>query len=108
MDQLSVRQLPASRRLWELTNRQPPARRAIAWRPIEDWRLPGAGDKEKRQERTSFLKKRSKRLLSVAFTSQAKPAATVLPVTGKSFFVLFFKKELLLFQRVALPRQLPF
>jgi hypothetical protein len=39
------------------------------------------------------LKKRSKKLLSIARSRTSTPAAPVLPETDKSFLVLFFKKE---------------
>jgi hypothetical protein len=43
----------------------------------------------------SFLKKRSKKLFLIASGGRFKRANRVLPVTNKSFLVLFFKKELL-------------
>jgi hypothetical protein len=45
----------------------------------------------KKKESTSFLKKRSKKLLSLCITrSDELPA---LPLKSKSFLLLFFKKE---------------
>jgi hypothetical protein len=44
---------------------------------------------------TSFLKKRSKKLLQIAASRRSKGFNWVLPLTVKSFLVLFFKKELL-------------
>jgi hypothetical protein len=41
------------------------------------------------------LKKRSKKLLSMAAGARAQWAPGALPETDKSFLVLFFKKELL-------------
>jgi hypothetical protein len=46
----------------------------------------------------SFLKKRNKKLLSVAPGMGATHLARWLRVTSKSFLVLFFKKELLPFR----------
>jgi hypothetical protein len=43
----------------------------------------------------SFLKKRNKKLLLFASSRWFKWANQVLPLIGKSFLVLFFKKELL-------------
>ncbi|HTZ71796.1 MAG TPA: hypothetical protein VMB71_14160 [Acetobacteraceae bacterium] len=43
----------------------------------------------------SFLKKRNKKLLTLAPGSGAKWVASALAATDKSFLVLFFKKELL-------------
>jgi hypothetical protein len=43
----------------------------------------------------SFLKKRNKKLLSVARRCRAPRVNAMLPETDKSFLVLFFKKELL-------------
>jgi hypothetical protein len=48
-----------------------------------------------KQGSISFLKKRNKKLLNVACSIGARYVASVLPVTDKSFLVLFFKKELL-------------
>jgi hypothetical protein len=48
-----------------------------------------------KEERTSFLKKRSKKLLSISGTMGVPLAPRVMPGTDKSFLVLFFKKELL-------------
>jgi hypothetical protein len=45
----------------------------------------------RRQESSSFLKKRTKKLLTVARSLRVPPE------TDKSFLVLFFKKELLPF-----------
>jgi hypothetical protein len=47
------------------------------------------------KEESSFLKKRSKKLLSIASSDAFNQETWMLPVTGKSFLVLFFKKELL-------------
>jgi hypothetical protein len=44
---------------------------------------------------SSFLKKRTKKLLPVAATRVFERGAFVLPETDQSFLVLFFKKELL-------------
>jgi hypothetical protein len=49
-----------------------------------------------KEEGTSFLKKRSKKLLPVAASRRSKRANSSLRATAKSFLVLFFKKELLL------------
>jgi len=46
---------------------------------------------------TSFLKKRSKKLLLIASHKRFDGANSVLPLIVKSFLVLFFKKELLAF-----------
>jgi hypothetical protein len=46
-----------------------------------------------RKERTSFLKKRSKKLLPIARFGRAPRVDSVLPETDKSFLLLFFKKE---------------
>jgi hypothetical protein len=43
--------------------------------------------------RTSFLKKRSKKLLQIARSFGATRVDSVLPETDKSFLLLFFKKE---------------
>jgi hypothetical protein len=45
--------------------------------------------------RTSFLKKRSKKLLLIAASRRFKWANQALPAIDKSFLVLSFKKELL-------------
>jgi hypothetical protein len=47
----------------------------------------------KRKRKTSFLKKRSKKLLLVAAGILFKAVNKLLPATEKSFLVLFFKKE---------------
>jgi hypothetical protein len=47
------------------------------------------------QKSSSFLKKRTKKLLFVARSSPATELAPLPPETSKSFLVLFFKKELL-------------
>jgi hypothetical protein len=44
---------------------------------------------------SSFLKKRTKKLLLIAASVRSQLAASVLPAIDKSFLVLFFKKELL-------------
>jgi hypothetical protein len=49
----------------------------------------------KKEGSISFLKKRNKKLLTVACTIRAQWAAAMLPKIDKSFLVLFFKKELL-------------
>ncbi len=46
---------------------------------------------------TSFLKKRSKKLLSVAIGTVLALLDYVLDAISKSFLLLFFKKEVLLF-----------
>jgi hypothetical protein len=48
-----------------------------------------------KEGRTSFLKKRSKKLLLIASNMGATRENHVLPLIDKSFLVLFFKKELL-------------
>jgi len=53
----------------------------------------GYSRREKQKESTSFLKKRSKKLLLIA----SNRANTVPLAIDKSFLVLFFKKELLAF-----------
>jgi hypothetical protein len=45
------------------------------------------------KKRGSFLKKRTKKLLLLAPRFQPTQGALVLPVTDKSFLLLFFKKE---------------
>jgi len=45
----------------------------------------------------SFLKKRNKKLSSIATGTESKPENAVLSQTNKSFLVLFFKKERLAF-----------
>jgi hypothetical protein len=54
-------------------------------------------DKKEEGRSPSFLKKRSKKLLSIASSRRFKRANPVVPVMSKSFLVLFFKKELLAF-----------
>jgi hypothetical protein len=49
----------------------------------------------RKQGSISFLKKRNKKLLSVACRIRAQWGASMMPETDKSFLVLFFKKELL-------------
>jgi hypothetical protein len=51
-------------------------------------------DTNTKQESISFLKKRNKKLLSVARRRGAHQVNSVAPETDKSFLVLFFKKEL--------------
>jgi hypothetical protein len=51
--------------------------------------------KAKQESKASFLKKRSKKLLSVARSLRVKWEISMLPETDRSFLVLFFKKELL-------------
>jgi hypothetical protein len=41
----------------------------------------------------SFLKKRTKKLLQIARATGPAQVHAVLPETGKSFLLLFFKKE---------------
>jgi hypothetical protein len=48
-----------------------------------------------REGSSSFLKKRTKKLLSITPSMGATRLASLLRVTNKSFLVLFFKKELL-------------
>jgi len=48
-----------------------------------------------KRKRSSFLKKRSKKLLKLASGVSFFRQAWVLPLKTKSFLVLFFKKELL-------------
>jgi len=48
-------------------------------------------------ERRSFLKKRTKKLPSIAAGMEFELATLELSLTEKSFLVLFFKKELLAF-----------
>ncbi|HTZ70429.1 MAG TPA: hypothetical protein VMB71_07260 [Acetobacteraceae bacterium] len=50
----------------------------------------------KRQESSSFLKKRTKKLFSVAGGTDSTYLTPLLRAKTKSFLVLFFKKELLL------------
>jgi len=50
-----------------------------------------------KQGSISFLKKRNKKLLNVAFGIDARCLAWVCAVRNKSFLVRFFKKELLSF-----------
>jgi hypothetical protein len=57
--------------------------------------LPQRARSSEKRRKTSFLKKRSKKLLALASGVEDKRGASVLPETGKSFLVLFFKKELL-------------
>jgi hypothetical protein len=49
----------------------------------------------KKEGSISFLKKRNKKLLTVACSTRVERGARMLPETDKSFLVLFFKKELL-------------
>jgi hypothetical protein len=51
--------------------------------------------KRKTEGRTSFLKKRSKKLLQIASGNWLDREARVRAAMDKSFLVLFFKKELL-------------
>jgi len=48
-----------------------------------------------KQGSISFLKKRNKKLLNVAFGNDARCLASMCAARNKSFLVLFFKKELL-------------
>jgi hypothetical protein len=52
-------------------------------------------DAPKEGKDSSFLKKRSKKLLSIAAGGGLNWEARALAETDKSFLVLFFKKELL-------------
>jgi hypothetical protein len=52
------------------------------------------GTKAKQQGSSSFLKKRTKKLLFVARCREVKRAVPMLGATDNSFLVLFFKKEL--------------
>jgi len=45
----------------------------------------------------SFLKKRTKKLLSIAAGTEFGPANSELSETDKGFLLLFFKKEVLAF-----------
>jgi hypothetical protein len=45
------------------------------------------------KEGCSFLKRRTKKLLSIAPRPEASQGPQVLPETDKSFLLLFFKKE---------------
>jgi hypothetical protein len=54
-----------------------------------------------KEERTSFLKKRSKKLLSVSGSTEPAHAGASPGAMSKSFLLLFFKKEALLPQRHA-------
>jgi hypothetical protein len=58
-----------------------------------------------KEERSSFLKKRTKKLLQIARCDGVKWGGSVPPETDKSFLVLFFKKELLSFFAAAAPAQ---
>jgi hypothetical protein len=55
-----------------------------------------------KQGSSSFLKKRTKKLLIIACSYVPRHVASVRPATDKSFLVLFFKKELLLRARLGL------
>jgi hypothetical protein len=55
----------------------------------------------KEKGRTSFLKKRSKKRLTVSGSAGAPRRPARLRATGKSFLLLFFKKEVLPFLHVA-------
>jgi hypothetical protein len=46
-----------------------------------------------KEKRTSFLQKRSKKLLSIARKFNFHRGTPALPETDKSFLLLFFKKE---------------
>ncbi|HTZ70725.1 MAG TPA: hypothetical protein VMB71_08770 [Acetobacteraceae bacterium] len=48
-----------------------------------------------KSEECSFLKKRTKKLLPVMGTAEARCLTTPLAATEERFLVLFFKKELL-------------
>jgi len=49
------------------------------------------------QKECSFLKKRTKKLLSIAAGTEFGPANSELSETDKGFLLLFFKKEVLAF-----------
>jgi hypothetical protein len=49
-----------------------------------------------RKQGSSFLKKRTKKLLSVTGNTNARWSNQKLAASGKSFLLLFFKKEVLL------------
>jgi hypothetical protein len=51
--------------------------------------------RDRKEASSSFLKKRTKKLLSVAFSFEAMRESRMAPETNESFLVLFFKKELL-------------
>jgi hypothetical protein len=55
----------------------------------------------RKKGRTSFLKKRSKKLLRIAGSRCFKGANQVPTARGKSFLVLFSKNGLLYFRRLA-------
>jgi hypothetical protein len=55
----------------------------------------GADRQQLEKEDSSFLKKRSKKLLQMASGVAPNAESRMLPVISKSFLVLFFKKELL-------------
>jgi hypothetical protein len=59
------------------------------------------GMRPDKKESCSFLKKRTKKLLSVASSAGASHVRRNLGATDKSFLVLFFKKELFSFFRRA-------
>jgi hypothetical protein len=56
---------------------------------------PSVAKPGKRQGSSSFLKKGTKKLLSVSGGTEFTDAARLPRATDKSFLVLFFKKELL-------------
>jgi hypothetical protein len=56
---------------------------------------PESGYRHENKGRSSFLKKRSKKLLSIAFGRMARKGPRMKPETDKSFLLLFFKKEVL-------------
>jgi hypothetical protein len=51
----------------------------------------------KKEGSSSFLKKRTKKLLLVSASVRCQSAGKMPRLTGKSFLVLFFKKEHFLF-----------
>jgi hypothetical protein len=70
-------------------------------------RLRQNGPERKRQESSSFLKKRTKKLLSVARRYVSNQAEVMATATGKSFLFLFFKKEILpCFASVSVPTRI--
>src|SRR5271163_4136743 len=89
----------ATRRMHANTTGTPPTAPARA----------SAGDDycaaRKGKGRTSFLKKRSKKLLSIARSFRSKWVNSVPHETDKSFLVLFFKKERLSYLHASNPPQ---
>jgi hypothetical protein len=52
-----------------------------------------SGEGQKGKDRTSFLKKRSKKLLSIADGAEFRPASSMLSETDESFFGSFLQKR---------------